>query len=639
MPEPRIFFETSDGLSQERLGRLPASEVRHEVLFQSNPAISKSFVAPRLSVRRCLFALILPGVIISILALKAFQMQIWQGSDYQAKAESNRSRIVTLWPKRGVIYDREGQVLAENTTRFQLVVHPDELPTNQAERDRIIESIAHHANVPVEDIKAQIADESAQDAAFTIMDQIPYEEAMRIATELPTSPGMQLEIRSKRRYPLSAEIESLSHVLGYVGRISPSELDQAEPGIYRRADEIGKTGVERTYEKSLRGTIGTRRMEVDVHGRPQASLGESLAVDGTDLKLSLDADLQRIAQVELKKELDKAGIKRGAVVALDPRNGEILALVSLPAYNNNFFAGSVSSTYYAKLNNDPDHPLFPRAWSGSYPSGSTVKIVVSLAALEEKVITATTAVLSNGGIRIGQWFFPDWKAGGHGMTNVRKAISMSVNTFFYAVGGGYQSITGMGVDKLTSWYRQFGLGEKTGIDLPTEAKGFVPSKAWKEEKFDTRWFVGDTYNLSIGQGDLLVTPLQVARYTAYFANGGTLVTPHVAKDIQTTSTRLNVNPENIETVRLGMRDNVLSGSGRSLSTLPMNAAGKTGTAQWNSTKNTHAWFTSFAPFEKPEIVVTVLLEEGGEGSSVAVPVAKQILASWWQMRTERNGSF
>jgi penicillin-binding protein 2 len=359
-------------------------------------------------------------------------------------------------------------------------------------------------------------------------------------------------------------------------------------------------------------------------------------------------ELQQAAERALQEGIDSARAKRGALVALNPQNGAVYALVSLPAFDNNDFSGGVSSTVYKALLENPDQPLFPRAWAGAYPSGSTVKIVNSVAALVEKIVTTKSTVFSTGGIRVGSWFFPDWKPDGHGTVNVRQAIAWSVNTFYYTIGGGYESIAGMGIETMTKWMRVFGLGSRTGIDIPGEGSGFVPSREWKEKTKKEPWYIGDTYNLSIGQGDLLVTPLQVAVYTAAIANGGFLVTPHIVHNIGSDGESQEIKPDPrrivddqsaIETVRLGMRDAVMYGSARALSVLPFAAAGKTGTAQWHSEKNTHAWFTSFAPFEQPEIVVTVLIEEGGEGSSFAAPVAKNLLEEWWRLREKRGGRF
>jgi penicillin-binding protein 2 len=289
---------------------------------------------------------------------------------------------------------------------------------------------------------------------------------------------------------------------------------------------------------------------------------------------------------------------------------------------------------------NPDQPLFNRAISGEYPSGSTIKPVVAAAALQEGLITAGTSFVSSGGIRINEWFFPDWKAGGHGITDVRKAIAQSVNTFFYIIGGGYGDFTGLGPKKLKEYMEKFGLNNKTGIDLPGERVGFVPDPEWKWATKNEQWYIGDTYHVSIGQGDLLVTPLQVANYIAAVANGGTLYRPHLAKKIVDPAVQKDsdilpevldsnfVDPKNIQIVREGMRQTVVSGSARSLSNLPIAVAGKTGTAQWGTDKANHAWFTSFAPYENPEISVTILIEEGIEGSTVAVPIARDFY-QWW----------
>jgi penicillin-binding protein 2 len=311
-------------------------------------------------------------------------------------------------------------------------------------------------------------------------------------------------------------------------------------------------------------------------------VSEQAPVDGSDLVLTLDLEFQKQVEEILRLGMEKFDIKRGSAVVMDPRDGSLLAIASWPAYDANLFSGSVSSTYYASLLANEDRPLLARAWSGVYPAGSTVKPVVAVAALMEKIVSANTSFNSVGGIRIGQTFFPDWKAGGHGSTNVRRAIAWSVNTFFYYVGGGYESFVGLGVDRLTKWMRIFGLGSEAGLDLPGENSGFVPSKEWKEKTKGERWFVGDTYNLSIGQGDLLVTPLQVAAFTAAVANGGYMVRPHVGNVSATAFERGERLADEyvINLIRQGMRDTVVYGSGTPLRSLPFEAAGKTGTAQW-----------------------------------------------------------
>lgn len=613
-------------------------DVKQEVMYEAqNTHIHGRplFLGFAFSRRRFLFGMMVVAVLFLGLILRAAWMQGHDGTVYQTLAESNRLRNVPIWPRRGIIRDRNGVVLAENTPRFQVTAIPRDVSGDAAMRREEVAGVARLLGMSTRDLEGFVNVTGTRlDEAVLVADRVSYDTALALAVHLPDLPGFSLEARPKRRYPLSQEIPSLSHLLGYVSKISEEEYGQRKQDGYRRVDELGKTGIERSYEATLRGTVGKRTNEVDARGRLKGVVGETSAVDGQDITLTIDTRLQKAAEQALHAEIEKEHLpNRGAVVAMDPRDGSVLALVSWPAYDDNAFSGGVSSTVYQALSENPDQPLFSRAVTGAYPSGSTVKIVVSTAALMEKIITPETTVFSTGGLRLGQWFFPDWKAGGHGITNVRKAIAWSVNTFFYTVGGGYQSFVGLGPEKLSGWLQRFGLGRKTGVDLSVESSGFVPTKAWKEQERRQPWYVGDTYNLSIGQGDLLVTPLQVATYTAAIANGGQLVRPHLATIAPIAVTRV-APADTVETVRLGMRDAVLSGSARALSTLSFSSAAKTGTAQWSKTHATHAWFTSFAPFEQPEIVVTVLLEEGGEGSHSAAPVAKEVLQAWKKIKEQ-----
>lgn len=618
------------------------SEIRHEVFFEEDltPLRDRSlFLGRALSKRRFLAAQLVLLAFIALLGGRAVWMQVAEGATFQKRAEANRLRSVPLLPRRGIIRDRTGRVLADNIPSFQVTMTPFELPRDTTDRANVVDNAARILGLPVNDLSSLASTTgTARDEETVVADQVRYADAMRFAVAAPDLPGFMLQVAARRRYPWSGEIESLSHVLGYVGRLSPEEYKAFRDSGYRHSDEIGKTGLESSHEAALRGTAGSRISEVDAYGRVKALVGETQAVDGAELKLSLDLDLQRSMEKSLRKEMTAAHVERGSAIALDPRDGNILAAVSWPAYDNNIFSGGVSSTAYKALIDNPEQPLFPRLWAGAYPSGSTVKIVIAAAALVEKVITPRTTVFSVGGIKVGDHFFPDWKAGGHGPTNVRQAIAWSVNSFFYTIGGGFESFKPLGVERLTKWFRIFGLGTKTGVDVPGERDGLVSDAAWKEKTKGERWFVGDTYNLSIGQGDLLVTPMQVAAYTAAIANGGYKITPHFYMGSATTTGPL-ADADSVHIVQLGMRDNVTYGSGRSLANMPFPVAGKTGTAQWSATKPTHAWFTSYAPFDKPEIVVTVLLEEGGEGSSVSVPVARDVLNAWWELRKQRGGTF
>ncbi len=650
--DTRRYF--SDFVDDDRLRMQNHTEedVRHELLFERDWNQVKRrplYLTSSFSRKRFFIALSLVFVAVCALLGRALWMQVGQAENYASLAERNRLRSTPLWPLRGVIRDRQGVILAENAPRFQVTFLPREGLREGTDRENALGIAGRILNVPYGTLVGYAsATGTAQDETVIVTDKVPYAQAMRFATELPRLPGFRLEVHPIRRYPESVRVPSLSHILGYVGRLSPEDYEKNRENGYRRTDDIGKTGVERWYEELLRGSLGERLDEVDVRGRTSAFVGERPAQNGEDLHLSIDVALQEESEKALRIGMEAAQTNRGAVVVMDARDGSLLSLVSLPTFNNNDFSGSVSSTVYQRLTADKAQPLFARAISGAYPSGSTVKIVMSVAALAESVITPQTTVVSSGGIRVGQWFFPDWKADGHGVTNVRRAIAWSVNTFYYYIGGGYGGFHGLGVDRITKWMRQFGLGAKTGIDLPAEASGHVPDPAWKLRERKEQWYVGDTYNLSIGQGDLLVTPLQVAVYTAEIANGGRRVVPHLLASVSSSqpwtvnvATTTNVGaPDTVyAVVREGMRDGVVYGSGRALSNLPFAVAGKTGTAQWSSQAKTHAWFTSFAPYDQPEVVVTVLLEEGGEGSSYAVTVARQVLLAWDRLKKERAGRF
>lgn len=586
-----------------------------------------------------------------IIFTRAAWLQIVKGEYYYGLAEGNRIRIERVEAKRGVIYDSESRPLVRNVANFLLYFMPIDLPDNENERDRIIKRISEIlGDISADEIKRILAKvkqgslESYQ--PLFIADNIEYEKAMLLYLESVNMPGVILSNKTRREYNLCEDpenseqcVSTLSHILGYTGKIGESEL--AEFGSeYLPIDYIGKTGIEYFWENELKGHDGRKQIEVDALGKEKKIINQEPTEDGHNLILSINAELQRKLEETLSGALQKLKLKKGAAIIMNPNNGEILAMISLPAYDNNIFARGATNEEYQGLAGNPDNPLFNRCVSGEYPSGSTIKPVIAAAALEEGIINEHTSFNSVGGIRIGEWFFPDWRAGGHGVTDVKRALAESINTFFYYIGGGYQDFKGLGMEKIVQYGKLFGLSSQLGIDLPGEADGFLPSKEWKEEARGERWYIGDTYHLAIGQGDLLVTPLQVASYTGAFANGGKLYRPHLVKQILTDEDKLirNIEPEvirgdfikdyNIEIVRQGMRQTVTSGSAGSLQSVPVAVAGKTGTAQWSSKKQPHAWFTGFAPYDNPELVITVLIEEGGEGSSTAVPIANEIL-SWY----------
>ncbi|MEK7189558.1 MAG: penicillin-binding protein 2, partial [Patescibacteria group bacterium] len=613
---------------------------------KNTPEPIKEFLGLAISKKRFFWF----GAIIILLFFTAVgrlaYLEIFKGEEYRQLAENNRLRVKPIPAERGIIYDRNMVPLLANIPNFTLNLLPQDLPKDEIQREEVINKISALAQLPAEDIKNKI--EEFKDFGYrsiNIRDNLNYETAVLLNAASAEFPGMSVETSSRRQYfftePTATSTVitgSLSHLFGYMGKVNKDDLT-LNPN-YLPTDFIGKSGLEKFYEKDLRGTYGKREIEVDAFGKEKNTVSVEAPQAGQNLILAIDLNLQKKLEDSLAAELRASGKKKASAVALNPQNGEILALVNLPAYNNNLFSRGISFEDYQKLLVDPNSPMFSRAWTGSFPSGSVIKPIIAAAALNEGLVNRQTTFLSSGGLQINTWFFPDWKAGGHGATNVVKALAESVNTFFYIIGGGYEKFTGLGLEKISEYLKKFGLANTLGIDLPGETAGFIPSREWKEDVKKERWYIGDTYNLSIGQGDLLVTPLQVANYTAIVANGGTSYQLHIVKSIENIETKekniialkiieKSVLPDSIlKIVREGMRATVTAGSAQSLNTLPIPVAGKTGTAQWSSKYSPHAWFTGFAPYENPQIVLTILIEEGGDGSRAAVPVAREVFG-WW----------
>jgi len=581
---------------------------------------------------------IILAICLAIIFFRTFWLQLVEGASFLEISEGNRIRIQTVEAPRGVIYDREGTLLVRNISNFVLSLIPADLPENPDERKQITKTVATILGVSSEEINEALEEAPLYSyEPIEIQEQIEYEKALLLQIESSSLAGVTLNVKGSREY---LEPNSTTHLIGYTGKITEEELESSENNDYLLTDTIGKTGIEYQYENTLKGVDGKKRIEVDSLGKEKKVVASQESQSGKNLTLTINLGLQKILNESLSDIVERTGSPGGAAVALDPRNGEILALVSIPSYDNNKFVKGLSPSEFQELLNDSSLPLFVRPIAGQYPSGSTIKPVIAAAALEEGIITPNTTILSTGGIKAGPSFFPDWKAGGHGSTDVRKAIAESVNTFFYTIGGGFEDFTGLGLEKINEYARLFGLGEPLGIDLPGEEAGFLPTKQWKEETKKERWYLGDTYHLAIGQGDILVTPLQVASYTATIANGGTLFQPHLVQSVydpQTTQ-KTTINPSKVradfiqssylKVVSEGLRQAVTSGSAKALNTLSVQAAGKTGTAQFGDDEKTHAWFTGFAPFESPEISITVIVEEGGEGHAAALPVAKRGL-EWY----------
>lgn len=570
-----------------------------------------------------------PIVFIALIVIgRGFYLQIMTGSTYRRQAEDNRVTPKVIPAPRGIFFDDKGKQLVENISSTDLVLDPQSLPKEEDEA-YLLETLPKLLpDLLPQDIKDALVRTRTSRRPTLIAKALDHNTVLTIEQAGNQVAGVKLvsSLVRKYTYPFST-----AHVLGYTSPVTGQELtDQAD---LLPTDTTGKLGLEQNYDRSLRGRHGTSYLEVNASGKPQVDLGQQDPIAGKDITLTIDIDLQEyiyslFADRNDARKKDKKEKVAGAVVAMDPQTGAVKALVSYPSFDPNVFSQPALRKQATGLFSDDSQPLFNRATTGTYPSGSIIKPFIAAGGLQEGIITDKTTVLSTGGITIGQWHFFDWKAGGHGVTDVRKALAESVNTFFYLLAGGDETKQGLGVEKIAKYLHAFGWGTPTGIDLPSEATGFIPTPAWKEATFHERWFIGDTYHLGIGQGNVLVTPMQIASATSALANGKYWYTPRLVSDNHEQKRSLPIDAKNIDIVRQGMRQAVTDGSARSLNSMSIALAGKTGTAQIGGSDNTHAWFTSFGPYEKPQLVVTVLLEKGGAGDAEAVPMAKSIW-QWW----------
>ncbi|HLC39034.1 MAG TPA: penicillin-binding protein 2 [Patescibacteria group bacterium] len=595
-----------------------------------------------------LFYLIIIAVFV-VLVYRLWNLQLTQGAHFRYLSEGNRIRTTVTTSTRGVIYDQGGNILVSNVPSFVLQVTPQDLPKKQADKNALIQKVAKATGITALEISNKIKPELAEPQV--LVENIEREKALAWKEQLANLAAFSVEERATRQYKSEA---ALAHILGYVGKINQKEYDELGSQGYTMLDLIGKTGLENFYEKELKGKNGKKQVEVDAMGKISRILAQSNPEAGNSLVLNLDLGLQKKMTSVLEKAVTNSKSTGAAAVAINPQNGAVLGMVSVPSFDNNIFTTQSSQQFapqYQQLITDPKKPLYNRAISGVYPPGSTIKMLVGSAGLQEGVINVNTHLFAQEAILVPNKYdpsivyrFPDWKPGGHGYVNVISSIAKSCDVFFYAVGGGYEQISGLGIDKLYQYFKKYGLGDKTGIDLAGENSGLAPNPDWKKKAKKEDWYFGDTYHVSIGQGDLLVTPIQLADYVAAVANGGSLLKPHLiwkiqdsegnvikeyTKDVKTANI---VSPENMEIIRRGMREAVTSGTAKILSALPVSSAGKTGTAQFDNNAKTHSWFASFAPYDNPTIALVVLAEGGGEGHEVAAPAAKEILQYYFSRK-------
>ncbi len=626
----------------------------------------------------------------AILAFQLAQIQIAQGSHYAQEANRNRYRLVQTDALRGIIYDRNSKLLVHNISSFSVSIIPADLPADQ--RERVFQDLSALLDVPIETVVEntntdavgrlplglsrtvnppirrpgleELVEKGLRDpfSPTLIKTNVPREIAFYLIERHLDFPGVQVDTEPVREYPFGGLI---SHILGYTGRIPRETYEEYQSQGYSPTDQVGLTGLEATFESDLRGTKGRRHIEVDVQGREMARLGEEAPVPGHNLFLTLDLELQEAVQKILEKTMRTKRVKNQAVaIVLDPRNGDILAMVSIPSYDNNLFATGISVDDYTALAQDPLHPLVNHAITGQYPPGSTFKLIPASAALQERVVDVNTRIETPGVIWVANRFFEDrpdlaqpfydWYKPGFGALTIRGGIAQSSDVFFYKISGGDNPPNfdnGLGDQRLAAYSRMFGLGQLSGIDLPGEAPGLVPDGTWKRKTIGDIWTVGDTYNMGIGQGYVLSTPLQVANFTAVVANGGTVYKPQLVRAIYDANGRLvqmfqpevirriAVDPQNLAIVREGMRLSITGGTSINANLFDVEVAGKTGTAEYYGPKvnghlPTHAWFTAFAPYDDPQVVVTVFFAGGGEGSEVAAPAAADILRAYFRLAAD-----
>lgn len=582
-------------------------------------------------------------LILTMILARTFWLQILKGEYYSERSNKNTMRLYQSQSIRGTIYDRNNEPLTENISRFNLLVIPANLPENFPKLQQWIKTLSELLKKNETEISGFIKElNKSSTEPISLGADLNHDSLVLLEARLPDLPGVFVSRETKRNY---RDGEYLAHIIGYLGKVSNKDL-KANPS-YLLNDLIGKDGLEAQYEKELRGIPGQIAVFVDSDNTVLNVLTAKEPLAGNNLFLNIDNNLQKLLTNALQEKMTETNSSGSAAVVLNAKSGKILALVSLPNFNNNLFGGRLSDKTYQQLANDKTRPFFNRIIAGAYPSGSTIKPFIAAAALVENIISPDYKIDDTlGYIMVPNQYNPDiiytyrdWKA--HGFINMKQAIAVSANVYFYIVGGGYKNIAGLGINRIEKYLKLFGFGSNLGIDLPGESNGLVPNPTWKKAVKKEDWFTGDTYNVSIGQGDILVTPLQMASGIAAIANGGTLWQPKIVSKItdfsgktirefkpEAISTRI-IDNEKLKIIREGMRGAVTSGSAWLLNDLPIKVAGKTGTAQVTNTfRKTDAWFTGFAPYENPEITLAIIIEGAGEGSAAAVPIAKEVF-NWY----------
>ena len=576
-----------------------------------------------------------------VLAARFAWLQVSRFDYYHTRAEDNRIALVPIVPNRGLITDRNGVVLARNYAAYTLEITPSSLKNV----DETIDALAEIVDIQPKDRRRfrKILDESKNFESVPIRTRLTDEEVARLIARRFQFPGVEVNARLFRDYPNGS---LASHFLGYIGRINDRDLKRIEEreqeANYRGTDHIGKIGLEQSYEAELHGITGFEEVEVDAGGRAVRLLRRTAPVAGNNLVLTVDLELQKVAE-------EAFGNRRGAMVAIEPGSGAVLALVSAPGFDPNLFVDGISTQDWEALNNSPDHPLLNRALNSSNPPGSTFKPFMALAALTTGKRTAQQAISDPGYFDFGGHRFRDDKVGGHGLVNMYQSIAQSCNTYYYKLAAD------LGIEQIAAFMSRLGFGSRTGVDLEGESSGVLPSPDWKKRRFkrpeQQKWYAGETISVGIGQGYNAYTPLQLAHATATLAAGGVVFKPHLVRYVEDVRsgerrmiepapvTNLGLKPEHLAEIRRAMIGVNLEGTGRrAFAGVPYLVAGKTGTAQVYSLRGgrykasevrerlrDHSLYIAYAPAEAPKIALAVLVENGGFGASAAAPIARQVL--------------
>jgi len=579
-------------------------------------------------------------IAISILLVRLGYLQIIKGAEFRQKSENNSVRFRRIKPLRGLIMDRNGVVLVDNSPSFDVLYIPNKVKGNELSVEKLKDL---YKSKSLEFSYEQSISKNAKPySPIKLEKNVSMEKVALVETNALNLPGIYIDVSPVRSY---LDGEMLAPVIGYTGEISQEDLEKNNEE-YAYGDVLGKHGVEKFFDAYIRGRRGAELVEVNVYGKEIKNLGRIDPVSGYNLVLTIDADLQKAVGEAFEG-------KPGAAVVLDTRDGSVLAMFSSPSFDPNLFNSGISYDQWDKLQNNPFSPLSNKAISGQYPPGSTYKLIVAAAALEEGIITPDTKVLCQGSFTLGNRTYRCWNKHGHGYVNLHQAIVESCDVYFYTVG------KMLGVDKIAEYAKRFGLGEASGIDLPNEKSGLVPTKEWKLKRRKSAWQMGETISISIGQGFNLTTPLQLANAFSAFANGGTLWRPHLVKYIESTDGKmykeflpekkgeLKLSPKTVEILNSALWGvvNEPGGTGHAARILNVDVCGKTGTSQVlglpenekarrmkkiGAFYKDHALFVGYAPLKNPEIAVAVIFENAGGGGMVAAPVARKILTAYFE---------